>query len=100
MPRRLRKDADVMSANSLAPTALFCVWLSNGLWHGANWTFIFYGMYYFVLIFIENILEEPLKKLTEKLHINMESISSEFSAQSSFFIIVVTGELFLQCGFA
>ena len=38
--------------------ALFCVWSCNGLWHGPHWTYIFYGMYYFVLIFLENILEE------------------------------------------
>ena len=29
----------------------FAIFLTSGLWHGANWTFIFYGMYYFVLIF-------------------------------------------------
>ena len=45
--------------------ALFCVWSCNGLWHGPHWTYIFYGMYYFVLIFLENILEEPVTKLTD-----------------------------------
>ena len=52
--------------------ALFCVWSCNGLWHGPHWTYIFYGMYYFVLIFLENILEEPVTKLTAKLKINRE----------------------------
>ena len=90
----------------VAPTAaLFCVWACNGLWHGANWTFIFYGMYYFVLIFIENITEEPVKKLAEKLHINRESVGYRVFQTIKLFIIVVIGELFfransLQDGFA
>lgn len=32
---------------------LFTVWLLTGIWHGANWTFILWGMVYFVLLVIE-----------------------------------------------
>ncbi len=32
---------------------LFVVWFCTGLWHGANWTFILWGLYYFVLLIIE-----------------------------------------------
>lgn len=32
---------------------LFVVWLLTGIWHGANWTFILWGMIYFVIQFIE-----------------------------------------------
>ena len=95
--KKVKKRCGRNVSKFVAPTAaLFCVWLSNGLWHGANWTFIFYGMYYFVLIFIENILEEPLKKLTEKLHINMESVGFRIFRAIKLFIIVVTGELFFN----
>ncbi len=31
----------------------FMVWLLTGIWHGANWTFIVWGMGYFVLILFE-----------------------------------------------
>ncbi len=31
----------------------FVVWLLTGIWHGANWTFIVWGMGHFVLILIE-----------------------------------------------
>lgn len=74
--------------------ALFGVWSCNGLWHGANWTFIFYGMYYFVIIFIENITEEPVKRLTEKLHINRASIGYRIFQTIKMFIIINLGELF------
>jgi alginate O-acetyltransferase complex protein AlgI len=35
---------------------LFVVWLLTGIWHGANWTFIVWGLYYFVFIAMEKAL--------------------------------------------
>ena len=32
---------------------LFIVWLTTGIWHGANWTFIIWGLYYGFFIMIE-----------------------------------------------
>lgn len=32
---------------------LFVVWLLTGIWHGANWTFIAWGLLYFVFLVIE-----------------------------------------------
>lgn len=32
---------------------LFVVWLCTGVWHGANWTFILWGLMYFVLLVFE-----------------------------------------------
>lgn len=34
---------------------LFVVWFLTGVWHGANWTFIVWGLMYFVLITIEKL---------------------------------------------
>ena len=40
------------------------VWLLTGIWHGANWNYLFWGIYYGILLIIEKIF--LLKKL-EKL---------------------------------
>ena len=32
---------------------LFIVWLLTGIWHGANWTFMAWGLFYFVLLVLE-----------------------------------------------
>lgn len=43
---------------------IFVVWFLTGLWHGASWNFIFWGLYYGVLIFLERkFLERFLEKM-------------------------------------
>lgn len=34
---------------------LLLVWVLTGLWHGASWNYILWGLYYFVFITLENI---------------------------------------------
>lgn len=34
---------------------LFVVWILTGIWHGANWTFIIWGIMYFILISTEKL---------------------------------------------
>lgn len=43
---------------------IFIVWFCTGLWHGANWTFILWGLYYGCLLLLEKFfLREKLEKL-------------------------------------
>lgn len=41
---------------------LFLVWLLTGVWHGANWTFLIWGLFYFLLL-----LWEKISHITERL---------------------------------
>ena len=42
---------------------MFVVWALTGIWHGANWNFVLWGIYYFILLTIEKIfLLDKLKK--------------------------------------
>lgn len=43
---------------------LFVVWLLTGLWHGAGWNFIIWGLYYFLLLLVEKLF---LNKLFDKI---------------------------------
>lgn len=38
---------------------LFIVWSLTGIWHGANWTFIVWGLLYFVLLTFEKLMSIP-----------------------------------------
>ena len=40
---------------------LFVVWLLTGVWHGASWNFIFWGLMYFVILTFEKLSGYPKK---------------------------------------
>ena len=42
---------------------LFIVWSATGIWHGASWNFLIWGLYFFVILILEKfVLAEFLKK--------------------------------------
>jgi D-alanyl-lipoteichoic acid acyltransferase DltB (MBOAT superfamily) len=45
--------------------ALFLTWAIMGLWHGANWTFVCWGVYHAMLIFFERLLS-PVRRGIDK----------------------------------
>lgn len=47
---------------------IFIIWFCTGLWHGANWTFILWGLYYGCLLLLEKFfLREKLEKLPKPI---------------------------------
>lgn len=47
---------------------IFIVWFCTGLWHGANWTFILWGLYYGCLLLLDKFfLREKLEKLPKPI---------------------------------
>ena len=76
--------------------ALFLVWLANGIWHGAAWNFIFYGMYHFTLILLGRIFEPLNKKILKKLHINSEKTWFKIWQIIRTVLLVLIGELFFR----
>ncbi len=51
--------------------SLFLVWFSTGLWHGASWNYIIWGLYFGLFILIEQLItKKRLKKIpTVIMHI-------------------------------
>lgn len=76
--------------------ALFPVWLCNGLWHGARWSYIFYGMYYFVILMF-GIAVEPLReKIINFFHINEHAVWFRILQMLKTWVIIFTGEMFFR----
>lgn len=42
---------------------LFVVWSLTGLWHGASWNFVLWGLYFFVLLVIEKSFREAFERI-------------------------------------
>lgn len=76
--------------------ALFSVWICNGLWHGADWNYIFFGMYHFVLILLGNLIVPIVRIVNKKLKINPDNFFYKAMQVLRTSILVVFGELFFR----
>lgn len=41
---------------------MFIVWALTGLWHGASWNFVLWGLYYFCFLFLEKLMGPDRQK--------------------------------------
>lgn len=41
---------------------MLIVWLLTGLWHGASWNFVLWGLYYFVFLMLEKCISERFSR--------------------------------------
>lgn len=57
---------------------LFAVWTLTGVWHGASWNFILWGIFYFVLLTFEKLTGIP-KRFKSKLTQNIYRVFTLFS---------------------
>lgn len=64
---------------------LFIVWFLTGLWHGASWNFVFWGLYFGVFIVLEKIV---LLKLFDKIPTFIRHVYT--------LLIVVVGWVFFE----
>lgn len=63
---------------------LMVVWMLTGLWHGASWNFVLWGLYYGILIMVEKLF---LSKLLNRL-------PAFVSRAYTFFLVVIGWVLF------
>jgi len=91
--KHLGKYAAKLGTSALA---LFPVWLCNGIWHGARWSYLFFGMYYFVILMAGIAVEPVRKKLIEMLRINDRALYFRIIRILKTWIIIFTGELFFR----
>lgn len=75
---------------------LFAVWICNGIWHGDRWSYIFFGMYYFVLILLGKIVEPLNHKILSFLKVGDNNIFHRGLQTIKMLIIVFIGELFFR----
>ncbi len=65
---------------------IFVVWLLTGFWHGANWNFILWGVYFGILLVIEKLF---LLKLIKKLPAVVSHVYTLFLVAISWAIFAI-----------
>jgi len=76
---------------------IFIIFLVSGLWHGANWTFIFWGLFHSIL-FIPSFVFKTNRKYTTSIIAEKTSIPSikEFLQVGTTFLFVTIGWVFFR----
>lgn len=86
----------------LAPIAfsMFFVWFGNGIWHGASWKYVVYGLYYYLIMMIGLLFEPLARRLIAKAHINISLRGYRLWQMARTFLLVCFGMLIFRAKFA
>ena len=68
----------------------------SGLWHGADWTFIFWGFLHGIYLVLENILKPWVRKINTKFHVAVSSGGYLFCRMLVTFILVDFAWIFFR----
>ena len=91
-----KKYGRYVSKLAVSMMALLPVWLCNGLWHGPQWNYIFYGLYYFTFLSLEVALEPALEKIHgARIFVRLPKLLAALQIAKTWIIIFV-GELFFR----
>ena len=75
---------------------LFPVWMCNGLWHGAQWNYILYGMYYFVILLAGEAVSPVREKVLDRFHLDCKALYWRVPQILKTWVIIFTGEMFFR----
>lgn len=78
--------------------ALLGVWLFAGVWHGARWNYLCYGLYYFAFIVLERLVEDHKKRRRKRLKLKKqpETLPQKIGAHLYFFTVMIFGQLLFR----
>ena len=94
-----KRFGNELGRNIASVMPILCVWVLTGVWHGANWNYIGWGIYHGILICLSTIFEQPLMAVNTRLKIPTEHILFKiFQMLRTFFLCVVGRLIFLGNG--
>ena len=94
--KALKRHNEYLAKLLPVATALFCVWFGCGIWHGASWKYVAYGMYYYLIMLSGLALEPLFGKALSALHVNRESRGYRFFQVARTFLLVNVGMLLFR----
>lgn len=74
------------------------VFFISGLWHGANWTFVIWGLLHGVYSILSHLTTKPRAKLIKKLKINKKSRLHKTLSRAYIYLITSFALIFFKSG--
>ncbi|MCR5651846.1 MAG: hypothetical protein K6F86_11775 [Lachnospiraceae bacterium] len=91
---KIFKKAKKGTLRLIYPTIL--VWTLTGIWHGAKFSYLAWGVYFAVIMLMSFCTQSYVKKINEKIHWNKDSIFVKIFQIIRTMIIVAVGELIFR----
>ena len=93
---RFGQTAAGAHVSKVLPTSVasLIVFLVVGIWHGADWKYVAFGVWNGVIIMLSILLQPVFDSIVEKLHIRRESIGYSLFQIFRTFIVVLVGYVF------
>ncbi|MBQ6843334.1 MAG: MBOAT family protein [Agathobacter sp.] len=96
--KSVKKHCKIKRVSELFASCLpiFVVWLITGIWHGASWNYVVWGLYYAVIMITSTVFEPAMQKLKEKFGIDDSRFSWKLFQMSRTFAICCIGRVFFR----
>ncbi len=72
------------------------VWLITGIWHGAAWKFVAWGLFHAALLIGSQVFEPTFKKLNELFHVDTENFGWHLWQMFRTFFLCCVGRIFFR----
>ncbi|MCM1466763.1 MAG: hypothetical protein NC086_01345 [Alistipes sp.] len=89
--KRWGKNAS-KTITTVAGTAI--VWILTGIWHGADWTFLLFGIYHGIFVILPIIFKNPIKGFNEKYRLNKNPFAKVFRIARTLILVGIGNILF------
>lgn len=79
-----------------ASMPILVVWMGTGIWHGAEWKYVAWGLFHGTLIILSTIFTPHFDKLSEKLEIKRDCFSFRLYQMGRTFFLCCVGRVFFR----
>jgi len=96
--KNVKKNSKSKKAGELFASCfpVFVVWMATGVWHGASWNYVVWGIYHAALIISGILCTGINQSITEKLGINTQSKLWGLWQMARTFILCCIGRIFFR----
>jgi len=75
---------------------ILVVWLITGIWHGASWNFVVWGLFHAAVLIGSQVFEPAFAAVNNKLHIKTESFIWRIWQMTRTYVICCIGRIFFK----
>lgn len=75
---------------------IFVVWMITGIWHGASWNFVLWGIFHAIILIGSHILEPFFRRFSQRIRLDTENFGWYFIQMCRTYIICCVGRVFFR----